>query len=80
MKEYMPLMVQSQPRVWWREMCRSAQRLCTAARLGRWDELVPRTPAEEALISLTTRVEYVEAARERINMTGLAGQYESLPV
>lgn len=78
-KEDMPLMVQSQPREWWREMYRSAQRLCTAARLGRWDELVPRTPAEEALISLATRVEYVEAARERINLTGLAGQYESLP-
>ena len=78
-KEDMPLMVQSQPREWWREMSRSAERLCTAARVGRWDELVPRTPAEEALISLATRTEYVEAARERINTTGLAGQYESLP-
>ncbi|MFC8936248.1 hypothetical protein ACFT1A_29595 [Rhodococcus sp. NPDC057135] len=45
----MPLMVQSQPREWWREMSRSAEGLCTAARLGRWDVLLPRIPAEEAL-------------------------------
>ncbi|WP_283569737.1 hypothetical protein [Rhodococcus qingshengii] len=78
-KKDMPMMVQSQPCEWWREMFKSAERLCSAARLGRWNELVPRTPAEEALISLATRTEYVEAARDSIDMMGLAGQDESLP-
>lgn len=79
-KEDMPLMVQAQPREWWREMFKSAERLCSAARLGRWDDLVPRTPAEEALISLATRAEYIEVARDYIDVLDRSEQYESLPV
>ncbi|PXW30389.1 UNVERIFIED_CONTAM: hypothetical protein DES50_108199 [Williamsia faeni] len=79
-KEDMPLMVQAQPHEWWREMFKSAERLCSAARLGRWDDLVPRTPAEEALISLATRPEYIEAARDYIDMLDRSEQYGSLPV
>lgn len=76
----MPELVRSQSREWWREMFRSVGRLGEAARRGALDELVPRTPAEEALISLATRSDYTDWAEDLMNDMELRHVYEALPV
>lgn len=55
-----PLTARNQPREWWAKMQDSACRLAEAARTGALDDLEPRTVAEEVLISLATRPDYVE--------------------
>lgn len=51
-----------------------------SARRGAIDELVPRTPAEEALIYLATRPGYVGAARDHIDLFNLGQIFDALPV
>jgi hypothetical protein len=76
----MPRMVQEQPREWWEVMRDSADRLCEAARLGDIEALEPRTPAEEALIFLATRDDYVEWARDSLELGGRQAVFDALPV
>lgn len=81
-KDDMPVMVQTQPREWWQQMLDSAERLHEAARLGVGVDLVPRTPAEEALLALATNSGYVDWARDRYDMDDgeWQPQFEALPV
>lgn len=79
-RDDMPAFTRDQPREWWAQMCRSAYRLCEAARCGELDELEPRTAAEEALISLATRAGYIDWARDSVADRGLEGVYNKLPV
>lgn len=76
----MPVAIQGQKREWWRQLHRSCDRLCEAARRGLLHELVPRTVAEEALISLATRSDYVDWARDSVDLHGLHNTLEALPV
>lgn len=75
----LPDMVQDQPEEWWVKLRESAERLCEAARRAKLDELVPRTPAEEALIYLASTHEYVEWARDNLEMSTYQQQYDRLP-
>jgi len=75
----MPQMVVNQPREWWAQMYKSADRLCEAARRGDLEALAPRTPAEEALISLATRSDYVDWARDTFEMDDRHETFERLP-
>lgn len=78
-RDDMPAIVRDQPREWWAQMSRSADRLCDAARRGAIDELEPRKPAEEALISLATRTDYVDWARDTVADYGLRPVSDKLP-
>lgn len=71
-------MVQDQPHEWWVKMLDSAERLCEAARQAKLGELVPRTPAEEALIYLASTEEYVEWARDNLEMSTYQEQFDEL--
>lgn len=73
-----PRMTWRQPKEWWREMVKSCERLREAARTGR--DLVPRTPAEEALIFLATNEEWRGGGEDQIKDDDWAKeQYEALP-
>lgn len=76
--EDMPSLVQNQPREWWAQLRGSANRLCEAARAGHVADLEPRTVAEEALIALAMRSDYVDWATDMIESRGLRGIYRSL--
>lgn len=78
-RDDMPDLVHDQPLPWWIAMAKSADRLCEAARRGAIDELVPRTPAEEALICLAVRRGYVDWARDTIRAQNLEDQVKALP-
>lgn len=78
-RDAMPPLVRNQPREWWQQMARSADRLCEAARLGRTADLVPRTPAEEALLSLAARPSFVDWARDTAIDFGTIAVFDLLP-
>lgn len=76
----MPQMTRAQPKRWWQFMAESANQLCDAARTGDDSRLIPRTPAEEALIYLATTPGYVDAARDHIVENGFQHRFEELPL
>jgi hypothetical protein len=78
-RDDMPSFLRDQPQAWWRSMYRSADRLCEAARRGDRAGLVPRTPAEEALIYLASRTDYVEAAGDLMRDLELSDDFAALP-
>jgi hypothetical protein len=78
--EDMPALVKGQPREWWMAMLRSAERLHNAARNGSWIDLVPRTPAEEALLFLATTDAYIEWAEEVVPAYERSDELAALPV
>ncbi|MFF1875602.1 hypothetical protein, partial [Kitasatospora herbaricolor] len=75
----MPLMTRDQPTAWWRKLATAANELCEAARQADFNRLVPRTPADEALIALATGPGYIEAARDQIADFGFQGEFDALP-
>lgn len=79
-RDDLPALVRAQPREWWAQLFKSAKRLSDAARLGKHNELVPRTVAEEALLHLATSDEYIEWARDMAEMRGTDLLFEKLPV
>ena len=78
--EDMPPFVRRLPRPWWAAMFRSAVRLCEAARTGTWTDLVPRTPAEEALLFLSTSATYIERATRTATELEQSVDFAALPV
>lgn len=78
-RDDMPSLVRDQPQEWWRSMYRSADRLCEAARRGDHAGLIPRTPAEEALVCLAARSDYVDAAHDLMNAMDLEADFARLP-
>lgn len=78
-KDDLPDVVRDQPREWWVKLFDSAERLCEAARQAKLGELVPRTPAEEALVYLASTNGYVGWARDNLEMSNLQQQYDQLP-
>lgn len=78
-RDDLPNSVGEQPRPWWEAMRESADRLCEAARQGAVSDLEPRTVAEEALIALATRSDYVEWAMEGLEMDDRQHIFDSLP-
>lgn len=78
-KDDLPAIVQDQPREWWVKLFESAERLCEAARRAKLEELVPRTPAEEALIYLASTDGYVGWARDNLLTSTYQEQYDRLP-
>ncbi|AWB94472.1 hypothetical protein DCE93_01290 [Agromyces badenianii] len=75
----MPAMVQSEPRDWWLALRESADRLREASRRGDYEGMVPRTPAEEALLSLATRPDYVEWAMDSFELHDRSEVFGQLP-
>lgn len=63
-KRQLPDAVQGERREWWQRLHAASVRLFEAARTGNLDDLRARTIAEEALITLATRQEYVAWADE----------------
>jgi hypothetical protein len=78
-REDLPSLVRSQPLEWWQQMEESAERLLEAARTGATSDLVPRTPAEEALIAISTWPQYIDWATDTVNDFGLEGHFSRLP-
>lgn len=78
-RDDLPRSVGEQPRAWWEAMRESADRLCDAARRGAVSDLEPRTVAEEALIALATRSDYVEWAIDGLDMDDRRQVFDSLP-
>jgi hypothetical protein len=78
-REDMPAIVRTQPHAWWEQTYNSADRLFEAARSGAIDDLVPRTPAEEALLALAARDDYVGWAKDTARDLGTQVIYDRLP-
>lgn len=78
-REDMPRLVHDQPHSWWKQMDRSNERLLEAARTGALQDLVPRTPAEEALLALAASPGYIEWAKDAMRDADLEGLFEDLP-
>lgn len=78
-REDMPPLVSNESEEWWAQMCRSADRLCEAARTGDLSALVPRTPAEEALLYLATGADYIEWAEDSRTESEFQWVYDLLP-
>lgn len=79
-RDDMPAAIQSQSREWWRQLYRSAARLSEAFRRGDYGDMRPRTPAEEALLFLATRDDYVGLARDELRFqASLQQQHRGLP-
>lgn len=75
----MPRITHGQPIEWWARMSTAASELEEAARKGDVARLVPRTVAEEALIALAMRQDWVDVALGTIEDGGFQGAYDSLP-
>lgn len=73
-----PELVRMQPRSWWLELHRACTRLVEAMRTGEsWN---PRTPAEEALIYVASRADWIDHAQQMIDERGvLRRQFRALP-
>lgn len=78
--EDMPAITRGQTQEWWRQMFESVVELTEAARVGNFERLAPRTPAEEALLALATSHEYLDWARDEISMLGYYPSFEDLPI
>ncbi|SHX65670.1 Uncharacterised protein [Mycobacteroides abscessus subsp. abscessus] len=76
--EDFPELVRMQPRSWWLELHRACMRLVDAMRTGEsWN---PRTPAEEALIYIASRTDWIDYAQQIIDDHGvLRRQFRVLP-
>lgn len=66
-QESMPPVIQSQNKEWWRQLARSAVRLEEAFRLGG-EDMVPRTPGEEALLSLATSDSFIDWGMDSLGL------------
>lgn len=75
--EDFPELVRAQPRSWWLELYRACSRLVEAMRTGEsWN---PRTPAEEALIYIASRTDWIDYAQQIIDDHGvLRRQFRAL--
>ena len=76
-----PVPAHAQPREWWEQVLRAAERLAEAARTG--PDAEPRTPAEEVVLCIATELGWSEAlfddlAMEDRHFARLRAQFDAL--